>query len=353
MARIVDDTRGYYLLGFDTGISATDRWDPNDVRIRVTRPGLTVRARRGLFGPADKERPREAASPDPLVAAALSPFANGTIDVRLTTLFAHDKKAGSYVRALFFIDPAGLTFAVGADGRHEADMSLLLLAIGDNGVPVAHARIEVPLRLDDAAYQRLRQRGLLYSTRLAIREPGGYQIRAALQDDRSKALGTSAQFVEVPKVGKNQVALSGVVMMDVASATAAADGQAATDAAPVDVIADGVLGEPAIKIFKPGSRSRLHLRDLRRPGQAHGWLLDQRHAAARRQAVLHDAGGARRRGSEGCQAGGLGPRRRHPVARPPPAARHLHAAGQRRAAVGRRAEPPGVPVGRFRSALRT
>jgi VWFA-related protein len=251
MERIVGDTRGYYLLGFDTGIAATDRWDPNDLRIRVTRPGLKVRARRGLFGPADKARPREAAPADPLVAAALSPFATGALDVRLTTLFAHDSRAGSYVRALFFVDPSGLTFGVGADGRHEADMSLLLLAIGDNGLPVSHARIEVPLRLDDAAYERLRQRGLLYSTRLAIREAGGYQIRAAVQDDRSKAIGTSAQFVEVPKVGKNHVALSGVVMMDVASADASASGPA--PAGPADGLAAGVLGEPALKIFKPGS----------------------------------------------------------------------------------------------------
>ena len=65
LARVIDDTRGYYLLGFDTAIPANERWDPNDVRIRVKRPGLTVRARRGLFGPADKDRPRDARRPIP------------------------------------------------------------------------------------------------------------------------------------------------------------------------------------------------------------------------------------------------------------------------------------------------
>ena len=59
MARVIDDTRGYYLLGFDTSIPANERWDPNDIRIHVKRPGLTVRARRGLFGPAEKERRRD------------------------------------------------------------------------------------------------------------------------------------------------------------------------------------------------------------------------------------------------------------------------------------------------------
>jgi VWFA-related protein len=254
MARVVDDMRGYYLLGFDTGIAANERWDPNDIHIRVTRPGLTVRARRGLFGPADKDRPREEAPADPLITAALSPFGTNAVDVRLTTLFAHDNEAGSYVKSLFFVDPAGLTFVDGADGRKEADVSLLLFAIGDNGVPVSHVRRKLELRLDEEEYRRLRQRGMLYSTRLGIKAPGGYQIRAAVQDDRSKAIGSSAQFVEVPKVGKGHVALSGVVMMDVASASASAttDGGQATPAGE-DAIADGVLGEPAIKIFKPGT----------------------------------------------------------------------------------------------------
>jgi VWFA-related protein len=250
MARVVDDMRGYYLLGFDTGIAVDERWDPNDVHIKVTRPGLTVRARRGLFGPADKRRPQEDAPADPLITAALSPFATGAIDVRLTTLFAHDNEAGSYVKSLFFVDPSGLTFVDGADGRKEADLSLLLFAVGDNGVPVNQTRRRLELRLDADEYRQLRQRGLLYSTRLGIKAPGGYQIRAAVQDDRSKAIGTSAQFVEVPRVGKGRVALSGVVMMDVASATT--DGGQAGPAG-ADAIADGVLGEPAIKIFKPGS----------------------------------------------------------------------------------------------------
>jgi VWFA-related protein len=264
LARAIDDTRGYYLVGFDTAIPVNERWDPNDVRIRVTRPGLTLRARRGLFGPAEKDRPRDGPPTDPLVAAALTPFSSGSIDVRLTTLFAHDKTAGSYVRTLFFIDPAGLTFVDGPDGRRDADLTLLMLAVGDNGQAVAQARLNVPLRLDPEAFRLLRQRGLLYSARVGIKEPGGYQIRAAVQDDRSAQIGTSAQFVEVPKVGKGRVALSSVVMMDVAALRGRTPAEAAgnepatnPDRGPAvlaaDAIGDGVLGEPAIKIFKAGS----------------------------------------------------------------------------------------------------
>jgi VWFA-related protein len=250
MARIVDDTRGYYLLGFDTGLGPNDRWDPNGVRIEVTRRGLKVRARRGLFGPADTERPREAAPADPLVAATLAPFSTGDIDVRLTTLFAHDAKAGSFVRSLFFIDPANLTFVDGPDGRRDADLTLLLLAINDYGEPAGQMRRQLKLRLAPDEYQQLRQRGLLYSARVGVKEAGGYQIRAAVQDDRSQRIGTGSQFLDVPKVGKGRVALSGVVLMDV---DAAPDTEAPSASGAADTLAEGVLGEPAIKIFKPGS----------------------------------------------------------------------------------------------------
>jgi VWFA-related protein len=248
LARIADDTRGYYLIGFETLIPNADAWDPNDIKVRVKRDGLHVRARRGLFGPADPSTRRDPGQSDPLVAAALSPFSTSEIDVRLTTLFAHDRKAGSFVRTLFYIDPAAVAFTDGAGGRKEADLTLLLLAIGDNGRSTGQARRQLQLRLTPDEYQEMRQRGLLYSARLPMKDTGGFQVRAAVQDTRSKKIGTSTQYVEVPKVGKGELALSGVVMMDVAAA-----GSGTAAAIVTDSLDEGVLGEPAVKIFKPGA----------------------------------------------------------------------------------------------------
>ena len=52
LSRIEEDMRGYYLIGFEAKLDAKAPWSPNDVQLRVKRPGVTVRARRGLFGPA-------------------------------------------------------------------------------------------------------------------------------------------------------------------------------------------------------------------------------------------------------------------------------------------------------------
>ena len=74
------------------------------------------------------------------------------------------------------------------------------------------------VRLDAAAYDRARARGVRYSVRIPMKAAGGYQVRAAVQDDRSARVGTSAQFIEVPNVGPGRVALSGVIMTDAGDA---------------------------------------------------------------------------------------------------------------------------------------
>ena len=216
IARIVDDARGYYLIGFDTALAPGVRPDPADVTITTLRPGLQIRARRGRFGPAspdDGPLPRPA---DPLVSAALLPFSTGALDVRLTALLGHDAE-GAHVRAVVDIDPAGLALA-DADGRREADVTLLTLAFDDSGEIVAQSVEPIPVRLDPEAYDRARAHGLRHSVRLPVKRPGGYQIRAVIRDDRSDRIGTGARFVEVPQVGKGRVALSGVILTNAAAA---------------------------------------------------------------------------------------------------------------------------------------
>ena len=90
LARIGADTRGYYLVGFDTAIPPGVRAEKGEVKIRVKRKDLEVRARRDRFGPADPDALPPPPPADPLLSAALSPFTTGTLDVRLAALFGHD-----------------------------------------------------------------------------------------------------------------------------------------------------------------------------------------------------------------------------------------------------------------------
>ena len=216
IARIVDDTRGYYLIGFDTALAPGVQPDPDDVKIGALRPGLQIRARRGRFGPANPDDGPLVRPGDPLLAAAMSPFSTHALDVHLTALFGHDAE-GPHVRAVVDIDPQGLMLS-DAGERREGAMTLQTMLFNDDGDLVTQSREVVPVHLDTAAYDRARARGLRYSVRLPVTRSGGYQVRAAVRDDRSDRVGTSARFVEVPKVGKGSVALSSVILTNAAAA---------------------------------------------------------------------------------------------------------------------------------------
>jgi VWFA-related protein len=215
MGRIVQDTRGYYLIGFDTSLAPGVRPDPADVKITPLRRGMQIRARQGRFGPANPDDGPLPRSGDPLVAAAMSPFSTGAVGVHLTALFGHDAE-GAHVRAVVDIDPQGLTLADAGD-RREGTVTLQTMLFNGDGDIATQSREIIPVQLDPAAYDRARTHGLRYSVRLPVERPGGYQLRAAVQDGRSDRVGTGARFVEVPQVGKGRVALSGVILTDAAA----------------------------------------------------------------------------------------------------------------------------------------
>jgi hypothetical protein len=248
--RVLDDAAGYYLLGFEGAPAALRSWDPGRVTVRVKRPELRVRSRKGLFGPSDAGRERAAADGDPLVMAALSPFGATTVEVRLTALFGHDTREGSFVRSLFFIDPAGVSFTRRDDGRYIGQLTVLVLAIGDDGKMKTQWRRAIDLALNQASYETAKKRGILYSASIPMKAPGAYQLRVAVRDENTRAMGSTSQFVEVPAVGKGRVAISGIVLQGVDAADAPAPG-----AAPQEQLERKVLAEPAIRIFRQGSEA--------------------------------------------------------------------------------------------------
>ena len=54
--------------------------------------------------------------------------------------------------------------------------------------------------------------GFVYTVTVPIKKPGAYQLRVALRDGSTGRVGSASQFVEVPDIKKNRLALSGVVI---------------------------------------------------------------------------------------------------------------------------------------------
>jgi len=241
--RVLDDQRGYYLLGYVSKTPQPGRWEQGQITVKVKRPGLKVRARAGVYGPSSPAQP-ETAPAEPLLLAALSPFGSGDVTVRLTALFNYDAKAGSYIRTMLFIDGAALTYARTADGAYETHPEIVLVSVGDNGQIDGHWKQTFDLRFGEAEYARAREAGLVYHARIAANRPGAYQVRAAVRDPSTGHMGSGSQFLEVPKVGRGRLALSGVLLRDKAGME---------PAGTVQISHDNVLGAPTLRIYEPGS----------------------------------------------------------------------------------------------------
>jgi hypothetical protein len=192
--------------------------------VKVKRSGLKVRSRASYVGVSDEDRrvrPRTRA--EQLTAALISPFASGDVRVQLTSLFGDEPNSGgTYLRSLLHIDARDLTFKEESGGARSAELELVAVAFGDSGQVVDQLSYPQTVRAaNDAEYQRMLQDGLVYILNFPLKKGGPYQMRVVVRDATSERNGAAMQFVEVPDLTKNRLALSGIVLSNAAEAAKA------------------------------------------------------------------------------------------------------------------------------------
>ena len=88
----------------------------------------------------------------------------------------------------------------------------LALALGEDGQIVDQVALVETLRVPAAKLERFRREGVLYGMSLKVSQPGAYQLRVAVRDAATGRIGSASQYVEVPTVGKDKLALSSLVI---------------------------------------------------------------------------------------------------------------------------------------------
>ena len=244
LGRIMEDLKGYYLLGYrPRGETFDRRFHRITVRVK-NRPGLQVRSRRGFFGLVEEERTAPRTIADRFNLALASPFSAGDIGVQLTPVFGDIPALGPFLRAMLHIDTAGLTFTPDGDGWEKSEIVLRGILFGDNGSVADEHRHAFTLRMRGNALQRIRRDGLEYAFNVPVKKPGAYQFRVAVLDRASSRVGSAGQFVEVPDLKKNRLAISGIVV----SGAGKADAQPAAASSSVADAKEGAVesrGDPA------------------------------------------------------------------------------------------------------------
>jgi VWFA-related protein len=257
--RVLEDQKGYYLIGYrpenGTFDPKTGRRTFHKLNLKVTRPGnFTVRMRNGFFGVTDADRstPAKRTLGQQLLSALTSPFGSNGVHLQLTSLFANDLKAGTIMRSLLHIDARDLTFTAAPNNMHKCVFDVLAMTFGDNGVPVDSIGRTYTMELPEAAYNRAQRDGLVYYLTVPVKKPGAYQLRLSFRDSVSERIGSAGQFVEVPDLKKNRLAVSGLVLSGAnpAEKTTAAANKAAQNEEGVEQ--GNAEASPAVRHFKQG-----------------------------------------------------------------------------------------------------
>ncbi len=221
--RIIRENSSYYVLGY---YPTTERRDGRfrSVDVRVTRPGLTVRARKGYVGPsANPPKPAkdgfDTRIPAPIREALASPLP--TRDVPLTLFaapFAGVQPKAS-VALVLEIGGAELPF-VEKDGLFHEELEIHTLAIDAAGKVQSGGRDTAPLNLRPAGHASLVANGLRITRRLEL-PPGRYQIHVAVREANGGAIGTIRQDLDVPDFSKSALQMSGIALTSTAATTMA------------------------------------------------------------------------------------------------------------------------------------
>jgi VWFA-related protein len=204
--RIADESRSYYLLGYNPSNTAADgRF--RKIEVKVARKGLKVRARKGYYAPlaGAKQVAEVKGGPDPAVQAALdSPFERGDIPMRMTS-YVFDETLLGKASVLVATDVDVRQFAFQEkEGRFQDTLEFLLVVVHRETGEFFRYDQKIDMNLQPATRDRIVAAGfpLVRDFELA---PGGYQAKMVVRDKNGGRIGTIVHEFEVPDLAQLRV----------------------------------------------------------------------------------------------------------------------------------------------------
>ncbi len=201
MLRVVDESRSYYLLGF---LPADTKRDGkfHGLKVQVTRPGVTVRARKGYYAPDAKAEKKKGVLPDsqldPRVRDGLvSPFSAAGIPLRVASYVLGSEKAGTALAVLATEVELGTVRFTPKSGRQQAALETYVVVTPRDGAENQRLEKRLDLALPADVHARLLREGLPFVRTFDL-APGVYQARLLVRDEQGGAMGTVRHTFTVP-----------------------------------------------------------------------------------------------------------------------------------------------------------
>jgi VWFA-related protein len=193
----MNDGSTYYLLGY---YPDNKTWDGKfrKLQIKVARTGIKLRFRLGYYaadpmaiiGKNTKQRERDLGS-----ALMLDrPLQTGIFFE--AAVMQPSEKSQNKLTVNYAIDPHTVRIDPEADGLQHADLDCVVQVFDEKGKPVNSIISSMQFSLKQETYQKVLKSGFPCQNQIAL-QPGKYQLRFAIRDDRSGVIGTSSGNVSV------------------------------------------------------------------------------------------------------------------------------------------------------------
>ena len=187
--RIDTATRFGYLLGYQPQNTRIDK-RYRRITVRVNRPGVTVLFRHGYYAD-DAPLPidRRTFLTSRRISAA-GQYGSAIPDIRVTLTPTVRRTQGSAeVNVALNIDASRIAFAA-VDGRHVADLDLVVYVADDKERIIKESRHKVDLKLKDENYQRYLRDGIPFDVTMRAAQPPKY-VKVIVYDYAADLLGSS------------------------------------------------------------------------------------------------------------------------------------------------------------------
>ncbi|HET9831567.1 MAG TPA: hypothetical protein VFP91_07655, partial [Vicinamibacterales bacterium] len=210
--RIVQENSSYYVLAYYPPNPKRDGKYHN-INVRVSRPGLTARFRKGYASPTGKP----AVAPKSELAAELVDALQSPVPVTglgMKVFAAPFKGAAPNASVLVGVELRGRDLNTASNGR----VDLAFSAVDVRGRAKASTHDTLTLNLRPETKARVEQNGIRLLDRLNV-PPGRYQLRVAAHDPNSGSVGSILYDLEVPDFNKDRLSISGLVLTSAASIT--------------------------------------------------------------------------------------------------------------------------------------
>ena len=116
------------------------------------------------------------------------------------------------MRSLLYINGADLKFTEEPDGWQKATFDIVAMIFGDNGTIVDEVSRTETIKAKAETLKEIVAKGFVSTITVPIKKPGAYQMRVVIRDAASSRIGSANQFVEVPNLKKDRLALSGILL---------------------------------------------------------------------------------------------------------------------------------------------